>query len=182
MDPEQLARVFATAVAQALFRQQQQQQQQRPQEAIAALKVGLKDLSGRQEGWEDWRIEHQEKAKAMGFVDELTMHEGHDIMVGAEGFDASGVDLVRLRQARQTWTSLITTCKGTARDLVKSAESPGGAWRLLNQHYSASGLKEKRRLAEEFNFMKIKIGEPPKVHHGGRQCSKRTAEVGKDYR
>ena len=57
MDPEQLARVFATAVAQALFRQQQQQQQQRPQEAIAALKVGLKDLSGRQEGWEDWRIE-----------------------------------------------------------------------------------------------------------------------------
>ena len=48
-------------------------------------------------------------------------------MVGAEGFDPSGVDPVRLRQARQAWTSLITTCKGTARDLVKSAESPGGA-------------------------------------------------------
>ena len=165
MDPEQLAQVFATAVAQALLRQQQQQQQQRPREATAALKVGLEDLSGRQEGWEDWRIEHQEKANAMGFVDELTTHEGHDIMVGAEGFDASGVDLVRLRQARQTWTSLITTCKETARDLVKSAESPDGAWRLLNQHYRASGLKEKRRLAEEFNFMKMKIGEPPKVRY-----------------
>ena len=182
MVPEQLAQVFATAVAQALLRQHQQQQQQRPREAIAELKVGLKDLSGRQEGWEDWKIEHQEKGKAMGFVDELTTHEGHDIMVGAERFDASGVDLVRLRQARQTWTSLITTCKGTARDLVKSAESPDGAWRLLNQHYRASGLKEKRRLAEEFNFMKMKIEEPPKVHHEGRQCSKGTAEVGKDYR
>ena len=94
--------MFATAVAQALLRQQQQQQQQRPREATAALKVGLKDLSGRQEGWEDWRVERQEKAKSMGFVDELTTHEGHDIMVGAEGFDASGVDLVRLRQGRQT--------------------------------------------------------------------------------
>ena len=182
MDPEQLAQVFATAAAQALLRQQQQQQQQRPREATAALKVGLKDLSGRQEGWQNWRIEHEERAKAMGFVDELTTHEGHDIMIGAEGFDASGVDLVRLRQARQTWTSLITTCKGTARDLVKSAESPDGAWRLLNQQYRASGLKEKRRLAEEFNFMKMKIGEPSKVHHEGRQRSKGTAEVGKDYR
>ena len=180
MEPEQLAQVFATAVAQALLRRQQQQQQQRPREAIAALKAGLEDLSGRQEGWEDWRIEHQEKAKAIGFVDELTTHEGHDIMVGAEEFDVSGVDLVRLRQARQTLTSLITTCKGTARDLVKSAESPDGAWRLLNQHYRASGLKEKRRLAEEFKFMKMNIGEPPKAHHEGRQCSKGTAEVGKD--
>ncbi|CAN0181436.1 unnamed protein product, partial [Ascophyllum nodosum] len=69
---------------------------------------------------------------------------------------------VRLRQAEQAWTSLITTCKGTARDLVKSAESPGGAWRLLNQHYRASGLKEKRRLAEEFNSMNMEIGEHPR--------------------
>ena len=30
--------------------------------------------------------------------------------------------------------------------------------------------------------MKMEIGEPPKVHHEGRQCSKGTAEVGKDYR
>ena len=95
----------------------------------------------------------------MGFAEELTTHEGRDIMVGAEGFDASGVDPVRLRQARQVWTFLITTCKGTARDLVKSAESPSSAWRLLNQHYRASGLKEKRRLAEEFNSMKMEIGE-----------------------
>ena len=109
----------------------------------------------------------------MGFAEELTTHEGRDITVGAEGFDASGVNLLRLRQARQAWTSLITTCKGTARDLVKSTESPGDAWRLLNQHYRASGLKEKRRLAEEFNFMKMEIGEPPKVHHEGRQCSKK---------
>ena len=75
-------------------------------------------------------------------------------MVDPEGFDASDIDPVRVRQARQAWSSLITTCKGTARDLVKSAESPGGVWRLLNQPYRASGLEEKRRLAEEFNSMR----------------------------
>ena len=99
----------------------------------------------------------------MGFAEEMTTHEGRDIKVGAEGFDASGVDPVRLRQARQAWTSLVTTCKETARGLiVKSAELPGGAWRPLNQHYRASGLKEKRRLADEFNSMKMDIGEHPR--------------------
>ena len=73
------------------------------------------------------------KAETLGFAEELTSHEGRDIAVGAEGFDASGVDPVRLRQAKQAWTSLITTCKGTTRDRVKSAESYGGAWPLLNQ-------------------------------------------------
>ena len=65
MDPGQLAQVFATAVAQALLQQQQQQQQQRqiPREAAAALKVELKDFSGRQEDWKDWRIEHLAKAE-----------------------------------------------------------------------------------------------------------------------
>ena len=99
----------------------------------------------------------------MGFAEELTTHEGRDITVSAEKFDASGVDPVRLRQARQAWTSLITTCKGIARGLIKSAETLGGAWRLLDQHYRASGLKEKRRLVEEFNSMKkVEIGEHPR--------------------
>ena len=118
--------MVVTAVA--LLQQQQQQPQQRPREPAAVLKVELKDFSGRQEDWEDWRIEHLAKAEVLGFAEELTTHEGRDITVGAEKFDASGVDPVRLRQARQAWTSLITTCKGTARDLIKSAETPGGAW------------------------------------------------------
>ena len=126
------------------------------------MKVELKDFSGRQEDWDDWKIEHLAKAKSLGFAEEVTTQEGRDITVGAEGFDASGVDPVRLRQAKQAWTFLITTYKGTARDLVKSAESPGGAWRLLNQYYRARGLKEERRLAEEFNSMKMKIGEHPR--------------------
>ena len=162
MGPEQLAQVVATTVAQALLQQQQQQQEQRPREATAALKVELKGSSGRQEDWEDWRIEHLAKVEAFGFAEELTTHEGRDITVGADGFDARDIDPVRLRQARQAWTSLITIYKETARDLVKSAESPGGAWRLLNQHYRASGLKEERRLADEFNSMKMEIGEHPR--------------------
>ena len=79
MDPEQLAQVVATTVAQAL----QQQQQQRRREAAAALKVELKDFSGRQEDWEDWRIENLAKAESLGFAEELTTHEGGDITVGA---------------------------------------------------------------------------------------------------
>ena len=126
------------------------------------MKVKLKDFSGKQEDWEDWRIEHLAKAEELRFAEDLTTHEGRDIMVVAEGFDVSGVDSMRLRQARQAWTSLTTTCKGTARDLVKSAESPGGAWRLLHQHYRASGVKEKRRLAEEFNSIKMEIGKNPR--------------------
>ena len=87
MDPEQLAQVVATAVAQALLQQQQQQQQERPREAAAALKVELKDFSGRQEDWEDWRIEHVAKSESLGFAQELTTHESRDITVGAEGSD-----------------------------------------------------------------------------------------------
>ena len=34
------------------------------------------------------------KAEALGFAQELTTHEGRDIMVGGEGLDASGVDPV----------------------------------------------------------------------------------------
>ena len=173
MDPDQLAQVVAIAVAQALL----QQQQQRPREAAAALKVELKDFSGRQKDWEDWGIEHFAKAEALGFAEELATHDVRDIMAGAEGFDASCVDPVSLRQARQAWTSLITTCKGTARDLVKSVESPGSAWRLLNQHYRANGPKEKRRLAEESNSR-----TSPRVNNEGGQGSKGTAEVGKDCR
>ena len=115
IDPEQLAQVVATAVAQALLQQQQRQKQQRPREAAAALKVELEDFSGRQKNQEDWRTEHLAKADALGFAEELPTHEGRNIMVGAEGFDASGVEPVRFRQARQAWTSPITTCKGTAR-------------------------------------------------------------------
>ena len=79
MDPEQLAQVVATAVAQALL----QQQQQRPREAAAALKVELKGFSGRQEDWENWRIENRAKAEASEFAEELTTHEGRDIKVDA---------------------------------------------------------------------------------------------------
>ena len=61
MDPQQLPQVTTAAVAQAI--QQQQQSHQRPQEATATLKVELKDFSGRQEDWEDWRIEHLTKAE-----------------------------------------------------------------------------------------------------------------------
>ena len=58
--------MVAIAVVQALL---PQQQRQRPREAAAALKVELKDFRGRQEDWEDWRIEYLAKAEALGFAE-----------------------------------------------------------------------------------------------------------------
>ena len=95
-DPKHLAQVAATAVVQVLL-QQQQQQQQRRRKATAAWKIELKDFRTRQEDWEDLIIEHLAKAEALGFTEEPTKHKGRDTTVGAEGFDASGVDPLKLR-------------------------------------------------------------------------------------
>lgn len=54
------------------------------------------------------------------------------------------------------------TCKGAARELAKRTESSREAWRLLNKYYRASGLMEKRPLAEALNSMNIDIGEHPR--------------------
>lgn len=46
------------------------------------------------------------------------MPEIREMKVGAEGFEASEVNLVRLRKARQAWTSFVLSSKGVIRDLV----------------------------------------------------------------
>ena len=70
-------------------------------------------------------------------------HEGRHITVSVEGYlDVHNYDLQRNRSY-----------------LVKSSGSPGGAWRLLNQHYRTSGHKEMDHLAGELNSMRMGIGE-----------------------
>ena len=137
---EQLSHMMAAAMAQALqhqqqLQQQQQQQQPRPTPEASSLRVEFKDFSGEQEDWEEWSEVHLAKASSMGFEEALLEPEERDVDIRQEGFDATAVDAERLRRARQAWTSLITTCKGVALDIVRSAESPSGAWRLVVQHY-----------------------------------------------
>lgn len=54
-----------------------------------------------------------------------------------------------------------------ASEFIKSAESPGGAWRLLNELSLARLLKEKHRLAETSDSMKMERKALPRVHHAG---------------
>ena len=56
--------------------------------------------------------------------------------------------------ASEAWLSLITTCKGTALEIVQSTDSPSAAWRKLLQRYRACGLKEKSSLMRELNSLK----------------------------
>ena len=82
-----------------------------------------------------------------------------EIKVRAEDFKSQGIDSLRTKCAFEAWLSLITTCKGTALEIVQSADSPSASWRELLQRYRACGLKEKSRLMREFNSLKMKLGE-----------------------
>lgn len=61
------------------------------------MKVEFKDFNGKQEDWEDWRIEHLAKAEALGFIYSLNMDEGlgHDIIICAGRLSASNDHPVR---------------------------------------------------------------------------------------
>ena len=74
-----------TPVAAQEPQQQQQQHQERPRGAAAAIKVQLMNFGGGQEDWEGNR------ASSEGRIDGAV----------AEELNASGIDIVRLRQARQ---------------------------------------------------------------------------------
>ena len=105
---------------------------------------------------------HQAQLSALECAEAPSAKDDHDMKIGSGDFDRSSVDPERLRKPHQAWVLLITTCKGVAFDIVQGAESPGKAWRRLLQHYSASDLKERRRLTVDFYTMKIKLGEYPR--------------------
>ena len=51
------------------------------------------------------------QAKACGFEAELTAAEGEELSVGADVFEGSNVDPVRLRNAHVAWMMSINNCK-----------------------------------------------------------------------
>ena len=63
------------------------------------------------------------QARASGFESELTAAEGDELSVGADVFDSSNVDPVRLRNAHVAWMTLINSCScsGMASKLCNAA-------------------------------------------------------------
>ena len=86
-----------------------------------------------------------------GFQDELTAAEGDGLSVGADVFDSSNVDPVRLRNTHVAWMTLINSCSGMALEIVQRSNAPNDAWRNLESHYRAKRNREILRLSHEIN-------------------------------
>ena len=143
------------------------------------FKVELQKFSGEEEDWDEWHKVYSSQARILGFAEELVATD--EIRVGAENFSSQGIDPLRAKRASEAWLSLITTCKGTALEIVQSTVSPRAVWRELLQRYRACGQKEKSRLMREFNSLKIELGEDPKKFTmRADRAARELRRVGKD--
>ena len=111
--------------------------------------------------WLTWSQRVVYQARACGFEAELTAAEGEELNVGADVFDPSNVDPVRLRNAHAAWMTLINNCRGMALDIVQCSEAPNDAWRNFESHYRAKGTREILRLSHEVNGKTMQPGEDP---------------------
>ena len=76
-----------------------------------------------------------------GFEAEPRAAGGKGLSVGADFFDGSNVDPVRLRNAHAAWMTLMNNRLMT-REIVQRKEAPIDAWRNLESHYRAKGTRE----------------------------------------
>ena len=74
------------------------------------------------------------QARASGFENELTAAEGDGLRAGADVFNSSNVDPVRLRNAHVAWMTLINSCSGIVLEIVQRSNAPNDAWRNLESH------------------------------------------------
>ena len=95
------------------------------------------------------------------FKAELAAAEGEGLNVGADVFDQSNVDPVRLRNAHVAWMTLINNCEGTAVEIVQRSEASNDAWRNPESHYRAEGTREILRLSLEVGGKAMETGEEP---------------------
>ena len=72
----------------------------------------------------------------------LRVNLGEGLNVGADVFDSSNVDPVRLRNAHAAWMILINSCSGMALEIVQRCQAPNEAWRNLEPHYRAKELEK----------------------------------------
>ena len=106
--------------------------------------------------WLTWSQRVLYQARASDFEDELTATEGDGLSVGANIFDSSNVDPVRLRNAHVAWMILIkdpvrlrnahvawmiliNSCSGMTLKIVQRSNAPNDAWKNLESLYRAKG-------------------------------------------
>ena len=91
--------------------------------------------------WLTWSKRVLYQARPSGFKDELTAAEGNGLSVGADVFDSSKVDHVRLRNAHVAWMTLINSCSGVVLEIVQRSNAPNDAYRNLESNYRAKGTR-----------------------------------------
>ena len=173
----QIAQIVSNAVSQALTHQMQQVGNN-PPSATAANYVPQNTTAAQQvqtsikfyvpafEGdstasWLTWSQRVLYQARASGFEDKLTAVEGDGLSVGADDFDSSNVDPVRLRNAHVAWMTLINSCSGMALKIVQRSNVPNDAWSNLESHYRTKGTREIVRLSHEINEKTMEPGGDP---------------------
>ena len=101
------------------------------------------------------------QTRACGFEAELKAAKGKGLSVGADVFDGSSVDPVRLRNEHVAWMTLINNCRGRTLEIVQHSEAPNDAWQNLESHYKAKTTREILRLLHEVNGKTMLPGEDP---------------------
>ena len=112
----QIAQIVSNAVTQALTHQMQQFR--------TPIKVDVPAFEGDSTAsWLTWSQRVLYQARASGFGNELTAAEGDGLSVGADVFDSSNVDPVRLRNAHMAWMTLINRSSGMAPEIVQRSNA-----------------------------------------------------------
>ena len=149
-----IAQIVSNAESQALTHQIQQFQ--------TPIKFNVPAFEGDSTAsWLTWSRRVLYQARAIGFEDELTAAEGDGLSVGADVFDSSNVNLVRLRNAHVAWMTLINSCSGIALEIVQRSNAPNDAWRNLKSHYRAKGTRKILCLSHEIDGKMIELGGDP---------------------
>ena len=173
----EIAQIVSNAVSQALTHQIQQLGDSLPsttaanhvtqntsavQQCQPPIKFDVPAFEGDSTAsWLTWSQRVLYQARASGFENELTAAVGDGLSVGADVFDSSNVDPVRLRNAHAAWMILINSCSGTALEIVQHSDAPNEAWRNLEFHYRAKGTREILRLSHEINGKTMEPGSDP---------------------
>ena len=120
----QIAQIVSNAVSQPLTHQMltAAQQFQTP------MKFDVPAFEGdRTPSWLTWSQRVVYQARASGFENNLTAAEGNGLSVGADVFDSSNVDPVRLQNAHVAWMILINSYSGMVLEIVQRSNSPNDA-------------------------------------------------------
>ena len=82
--------------------------------------MALRKFSGEEADWDEWHKVYSSQARILCIAEELVATD--ETRVGAEDFHCQGIDPLRAKHAFEAWLSLLTTCKGTALEIVQSTD------------------------------------------------------------